>query len=98
MRSPHGPTVGLASVYRVLDSLVEQGLLQRVDLGDGIARFEPVRTAATPSPPRLRRLRQGRDVRTTTLERAIEAVEEQSGYAIVSHDVVLHGACADCRP
>src|SRR3954447_12762737 len=38
-----GSTVGLASVYRTVDGLVEQGLLQRVDLGDGIARYEPVR-------------------------------------------------------
>ena len=38
-----GSTVGLASVYRAVDGLVEQGLLQRVDFGDGIARYEPVR-------------------------------------------------------
>ena len=34
-------SIGLASVYRALDGLVEQGLLQRVDFGDGIARYEP---------------------------------------------------------
>ena len=36
-----GGRVGIASVYRALDQLVELGLVQRVELGDGIARFEP---------------------------------------------------------
>ena len=40
-----GRNVGLASVYRVLDSLLESGLVQRVDVGDGVARYEPVRTS-----------------------------------------------------
>src|SRR5436190_2191615 len=34
--------VGIASIYRVLDLLTEKGLLQRVDLGAGIARYEAV--------------------------------------------------------
>ena len=37
-----GRQVGIASIYRVLDLLTEKGLLQRVDLGAGIARYEPV--------------------------------------------------------
>ena len=36
-----GGAVGIASVYRALDQLVELELVQRVELGDGIARFEP---------------------------------------------------------
>ena len=36
-----GRPVGIASVYRALDQLVELQLVQRVELGDGIARFEP---------------------------------------------------------
>ena len=93
-----GSTVGLASVYRAVDGLVERGLLQRVDFGDGIARYEPVRA--------------GREhhhhlvcddcgkveaFHDAPLELAIEAIERQTGYGVVSHDVVLRGACADCR-
>ena len=36
-----GRRVGIASVYRVLDLLVSLGLVQRLDLGGGIARYEP---------------------------------------------------------
>ena len=39
----HGGAVGVASVYRALDTLAELRLVQRVDVGDGIARFEPAR-------------------------------------------------------
>jgi Fe2+ or Zn2+ uptake regulation protein len=31
------------------------------------------------------------------LERALVAVEERSGYTVVGHEVVVRGACADCR-
>ena len=34
--------VGIASVYRVLELLTEKGLLQRIDLGAGVARYEPI--------------------------------------------------------
>src|SRR5437763_16651891 len=40
-----GRRVGIATVYRVLDQLSERGLLQRVDVGAGTARYE----AALPS-------------------------------------------------
>ena len=35
-----GARVGIASVYRALDGLSGLGLVQRVDLGDGLSRFE----------------------------------------------------------
>ena len=94
-----GSTVGLASVYRAVDGLVERGLLQRVDFGDGIARFEPVR----PGDDHHHHIVCAECGKVDAfhdapLERAIEAIEQQTGYHVVSHDVVLRGTCADCRP
>src|SRR4029450_8674883 len=40
LRSGRG-RVGIASVYRTLEGLDELGLVQRIDLGDGVSRFEP---------------------------------------------------------
>jgi Fur family ferric uptake transcriptional regulator len=88
--------VGLASVYRVLESLYDVGSVRRVDVGDGVARYEPLRdehhhhlvctecgkVEAFDDP---------------ALERAIRRVEAQSGYAVETHDVVLQGACDTCR-
>src|SRR5438093_13680447 len=36
-----GRSVGIASVYRILEQLSELGLVHRVDLGGGVTRFEP---------------------------------------------------------
>ena len=91
-----GRRVGLASVYRVLESLHDVGSVRRVDVGDGVARYEPLRedhhhhlvctecgkVEAFDDP---------------ALERAIRRVEAQSGYAVETHDVVLQGACNSCR-
>ena len=86
-------------MYRVLDSLLESGLVQRVDVGDGVARYEPVRTSEEHH-HHLVCTGCGKVEAFTDpgLERAIHRVEETSGYAVDTHDVVLHGACADCRP
>ena len=94
-----GSTVGLASVYRAVDGLVEQGLLQRVDFGDGIARYEPVRSGHDHHHHLVcddcGRVEPFHDA---PLEQAIAALERQTGYHVVSHDVVLRGTCADCKP
>ena len=94
-----GSDIGLASVYRTLDVLVEQGLVQRVDLGDGIARYEPVH-ASREHHHHLVCDDCGRvePFVDPDLERSIERVEAESGYNVSAHDVVLHGACGDCRP
>ena len=93
-----GGAVGVASVYRALDTLAELRLVQRVDAGDGIARFEPARTddhhhhhlvcddCGKVEP-----------FEDPALESAIERVAGGRGYAVAAHDVVLRGACEDCR-
>ena len=37
-----GRQVGIASIYRVLELLSSEGLVQRIELGAGISRFEPI--------------------------------------------------------
>ncbi len=93
-----GGRVGIASVYRVLDLLAERGLLTRVDLGDGIARYEP----AWPSGHHHHHLVCGDCGRVEpfeddALERELTRVADRLGYAMDAHDVVLRGACESCR-
>jgi len=94
-----GRRVGIASVYRVLELLTSEGLLHRIDLGSGISRFEPVHTGGghhhhlvCDSCGKVEAFED------PGLETAIHRVEASSGYAVAGHDVVLHGACGDCRP
>ena len=93
-----GTAIGLASVYRVLDTLAQRGLLQRVDLGDGVTRYEAARTDSDHHHHLVcdgcGRVESFADDR---LERVIRDVERRSGYAVAAHDVVLRGACTSCR-
>jgi Fur family ferric uptake transcriptional regulator len=93
-----GAKVGIASVYRVLDLLAAQGLVTRVDLGDGVARYEPTR----PGGHHHHHLVCGDCGRVEAfeddaLERELSLVAERLGYAMNAHDVVLRGACEECR-
>jgi Fur family transcriptional regulator, ferric uptake regulator len=93
-----GGTVGVASVYRALDILAELRLVQRVDVGDGIARFEPSREGAH----HHHHLVCGdcgkvEPFTDEPLERALERAAGRLGYGLEQHDVVLRGACDECR-
>jgi Fur family transcriptional regulator, ferric uptake regulator len=93
-----GRSVGIASVYRVLDQLAELRLVHRVDFGHGVTRFEP----AHPGGQHHHHLVCGECGKVDTfddlaLERAVRRVAGSHGYALDEHDVVLHGSCSDCR-
>jgi Fur family transcriptional regulator, ferric uptake regulator len=96
LRASGRPTAR-ASIYRVLDLLVEHGLVERVAVGEGQARFEPLH----PSGAHHHHLvcdRCGRLVAfdDAGLERAIGKLSDRLGVRIASHDVLLRGACARC--
>jgi len=93
----NGRATGRASVYRVLDLLVEHGLVERLEVGDGQARFE----RSHPDGEHHHHLvcdRCGRLVAFDDpgLERAIGRLSERLGVRIDSHDVLLRGACQRC--
>jgi Fur family transcriptional regulator, ferric uptake regulator len=93
-----GKGVGIASVYRAIELLEEMALVQRVDAGEGGARFEAVIPggahhhhavcdscgAVTPFEDR-------------SLERAIDRLGGRLDHTVTAHDVVLHGRCARCE-
>jgi len=94
-----GPRVGIASVYRTLEGLDSLGLVQRVDLGDGVARFEPAHASGDHHHHLVcDDCGKVEPFEDPTLEAAIERVADGRGYAVAAHDVVLRGACQECRP
>ena len=93
-----GGRVGIASVYRALDGLDELGLVQRIDLGDGIARFEPAHAGGDHHHHLVcDDCGKVEPFEDPSLESAIERVADGRGYVVAAHDVVLRGACEDCR-
>lgn len=92
-----GHRVGLASVYRALDRLSSDGFLQKIELGAGVTRYEPVRPDGDHHHHLVcdgcGKVEAFADDR---LEQALHRVESSTGYRVAAHDVVLRGACSDC--
>lgn len=91
-------SVGLASVYRALETLDGLGLVHRLDVGDGTARYEAAHAGGHHHHHVIcsvcGAVAQFED---DALERAITALEARLDYAIDAHDVVLRGTCPECR-
>jgi Fur family transcriptional regulator, ferric uptake regulator len=93
-----GARVGIATVYRAVEGLIEAGLVQRIDLGDGVARFE----RADPTGDHHHHLvcddcGKVEPFEDAGLENALERVAGGRDYHVAAHEVVLRGACGDCR-
>jgi Fur family transcriptional regulator, ferric uptake regulator len=89
--------VSRASIYRILEELEEIGVVQRVDVGSGMSRFEPVRHGRGHHHhlvcDRCGRLEPFSD---EGLERAIKRLSDRVPLEVSEHEVVLHGACNAC--
>jgi Fur family ferric uptake transcriptional regulator len=93
-----GRGVGLASIYRALDLLDRMRLVQRFDVGEGVARYEP----AHPGGEHHHHLvcqscGNVSAFEDPGLERAIEKLSRRVDYAIDAHDVTLRGECPACH-
>ena len=90
--------VGVASIYRTLELLERLRLVQRFDIGENTARYEP----ALPGGEHHHHLVCDRCGGVTPfedegLEHAIGRVADRVSFAIDGHDVTLRGLCPACR-
>jgi len=89
--------VARASIYRILDELERLRLVQKVQVGQDMARYEPIRTGdghhhhlvcdscGTVIPFSDREL-----------ESAIRKLSRRVPIEVAEHEIVLHGACETC--
>ena len=92
--------VGLASVYRGVEVLGDLRLIARVDVGDGLARYE--RAPLERSDHHHHHFVCDRcgllvPFDDDALEDALDALESRFGFQAKEHEVVLRGTCLDCR-
>jgi Fur family ferric uptake transcriptional regulator len=93
-----GDDVGIASIYRAINLLHELGLVQRVEFGEGAARYEPVipggehhHHAVCQVCGRVTRFEDER------LERQLERLAGKLEHSMRGHDLVIRGECSRCR-
>ena len=97
-RLASGPRrVSRASVYRILEELEEVGIVQRVEVGNGTTRYEPV-GRGTDHHHHLVCDRCGslEPFVDEGLERAVRQAAERVPLAVSEHEIVLHGTCRQC--
>ncbi len=89
--------VARASVYRILDELERLHLVQKLQVGQAMARYEPVRSGAGHHHHLV-----CDNCGTVTpfidheLESAIQKLSRRVPMRVDEHEIVLHGACKDC--
>jgi Fur family ferric uptake transcriptional regulator len=89
--------IARASIYRILDELERLHLVQKVQVGQDMARYEPARAGdghhhhlvcdncGTVTP-----------FTDEALENAIHKLSRRIPMQVEDHEIVLHGACETC--
>jgi Fur family ferric uptake transcriptional regulator len=97
LRARGGRGVARASIYRILEQLEALRMVTRVEVGQGLARFEAAREEGHHHHMVCDACGQVIPFEDPELERSIQRLAQRVTFAVAEHDVVLHGACSDCK-
>ena len=88
--------VARASIYRILEELEALKLVSRVEVGQGLARFEAHRSEGHHHHMVCDACGVVIPFEDEELERSIQRLARKVTFTVAEHDVVLHGSCAEC--
>ena len=93
------PEIGLATIYRTLQVLVELNVVDKISFDDGFARYELIEELD--SERHHHAICIGCKTVISLEEDLLEALEqelmENLGFAVTDHEVKLYGYCKECR-
>ena len=92
-----GEQVGIATVYRTLDLLVESGLVRAHEFGEGFRRYEPMTTQAGHEHLICERCGRVVEFANERLERMLPVLADEQGFQHQRHRVEIYGVCRECR-
>ncbi|BCZ47624.1 transcriptional regulator PerR [Clostridium gelidum] len=89
------PTMSLATVYKALKTLVDVGLIQEINVGEGNFRYD----GNSLSHPHVQCLGCGKvdDFKDLSLDNLNSSADEHTDYKIISNKVYFYGYCPDCQ-
>lgn len=95
------PEIGLATVYRTIQLLLELKLIDSIQLGDGFVRYELGQRGEGQKKHHHHHLvclgcGKVKSFEDDLLEKLEEKIEKETLFQVVDHDVKLYGYCKDC--
>jgi Fur family ferric uptake transcriptional regulator len=96
MRNEDDKAPGLTTVYRSLESLVSEGLVQAVDLGDGERRYELVKPGEHHHHLVCESCRQSVHLDQCLIEELEEGIRSKYGFQVKGHILEIFGTCQGC--
>ena len=92
-----GCRVGLATVYRTLDLLMQSGLVHERVTGEGFRRFEPVAARETPAHCICTSCGAVSAFPDTRLEPVVAIGAAEAGFRPQRHRLEVYGLCPACQ-
>jgi Fur family transcriptional regulator, ferric uptake regulator len=96
LRGSSARRVSRASVYRILQDLERLGLVQRVETGQAMVRFERAHDGHHHHHLVCDGCGLVMPFSDPALERAISRLSERVPLTVSEHEIVLHGSCRSC--
>lgn len=92
---PEYPTMSLATVYKALKTLVEVGLVNEINVGEGNFRYD----ANSSSHSHIQCMHCGKveDLHGISFGDLNETAKNNSGYDILSNKIYFYGICPECK-
>ncbi|HDA9409086.1 TPA: transcriptional repressor [Staphylococcus aureus] len=93
------PEIGLATVYRTLELLAELKVVDKINFGDGVARFDLRKEGAKHFHHHLVCMECGRvdEIDEDLLAEVENRVENEFNFKILDHRLTFHGVCETCQ-
>ncbi|MGR0481438.1 MAG: Fur family transcriptional regulator [Candidatus Electronema sp. V4] len=89
------PRVGLGTVYRNLELMVESGVIVKLEVGGSQKRFD----AETEPHYHIRcsRCNKVENIEVDVIQNLVEAAAKKTAYNIIGHHVEFSGECPECQ-
>ena len=89
------PTMSLATVYKALKTLVDVGLVQEINVGEGNFRYDGNASMHA----HLQCLSCGKvdDFKDFPLDNINSIAQEKTNYKLLSNRIYFYGYCTDCQ-
>jgi len=93
------PDIGLATVYRTLDILVDLKIVDKISFDDGVARYDLRKEGAKHFHHHLLCLECGNieEINEDLLGNVEEIVEKNFHFVVKDHRLTFHGICQNCQ-